>query len=178
MPVHLPGYRDCGSGANIKESDKAGGPINELDEICRTHDLNLAEHSELSQREADKKFIKDASQNSWLGNVLAAIIARKQTLTDAQPELRKYLHGQTKGTKKSLQLHPGQRISYPNRIVRPNNSTASNNKRKEDLSKEHNIHFTFKHIENPKNRKPDRHMHSESAIFHHKKIYILEEVFK
>ncbi|GBL84736.1 hypothetical protein AVEN_191175-1 [Araneus ventricosus] len=177
MPVHLPGYRDCGSGANIKESDKAGGPINELDEICRTHDLNLAEHSELSQREADKKFIKDASQNSWLGNVLAAIIARKQTLTDAQPEPCENISTQTKGTKSTT--HPGQRIStHPCRLFDSNNSTASNNKRKEDLSKEHNIHFTFKHIENPKNRKPDRHMHSESAIFHHKKIYILEEVFK
>lgn len=92
MPLHIPGFRYCGPGTNVKKSDKEGGPVNELDAICRTHDLDL-ENPLISQLEADQRFIDKAPSTGLIGNALSSIIAAKSLIAEAQPGINNYLPG-------------------------------------------------------------------------------------
>lgn len=112
MPFHVPGYRYCGPGTNIEESDRAGRPVNELDAICRTHDLDLQETSKLSQKEADQKFIESAPKTGFIGNVLSSLLSAKSLFIEAEPGLEKYLPGTKEEAKKLEQ--PQARVEKEN----------------------------------------------------------------
>ncbi|KAG8199904.1 hypothetical protein JTE90_015891 [Oedothorax gibbosus] len=112
----------CGSGTNVEESDKAGGPVNELDRICREHDLDLADTSKLTQKEADEKFITAAAKTGWLGNALGDIIYLKETAADAQPGLKAYLPGQSKSQQQQTLAPPPkkkQKTPTPKETTKP-----------------------------------------------------------
>ncbi|KAF8789384.1 Initiator protein NS1 like protein [Argiope bruennichi] len=60
--------RYCGPGTNIEEQDLAGGPVSELDRLCRKHDI---ETELLGTTKADENFIREAPATGWWGNFFA-----------------------------------------------------------------------------------------------------------
>lgn len=78
MP-HFPGFRYCGPGTDVAESDRAGGPINKLDECCREHDLALTDPLQ-SQGSADQAFVECASKEGILGKSFATAVQAKEVL--------------------------------------------------------------------------------------------------
>ncbi|GFY09318.1 parvo_NS1 domain-containing protein [Trichonephila clavipes] len=75
--MHVPGYRYCGPGTDVAKQDQAGGPVNELDRLCRKHDIEV---STLGAKEADRRFNEAAPKVSWLGNFFSGLIAAKGNL--------------------------------------------------------------------------------------------------
>nr|QVW56859.1 MAG: capsid protein [Lanius cristatus parvoviridae sp.] len=92
MP-HWPGYRYCGPGTDIKQSDRQGGPINELDQCCRQHDFELSAESPIDQRTADQRFKSCAGKEGYLGQAFASAIGFRQYL-DTLPAINAVLPGQ------------------------------------------------------------------------------------
>jgi hypothetical protein len=60
VELHLPGYRFCGPGTNLKERLARGERgINELDEACREHDIAYARYKDNSRRRIADRVLAD-----------------------------------------------------------------------------------------------------------------------
>lgn len=92
---HLPGYNWCGPFTDI---EKAGSPVNSVDECCRQHDHHYNSPG-VSTRDADNEFIDCVGKNHPLG----LIFRGKRTIDDLtshasdkifRPGIRKLTHAE------------------------------------------------------------------------------------
>lgn len=80
VELHLPGYQYCGPGTNLKKRLARGDPgINELDRLCKEHDIAYDQHKNGSERyKADKALASGAwkrvkSKDASFGERTAAL---------------------------------------------------------------------------------------------------------
>ncbi|XP_054710908.1 uncharacterized protein LOC129220505 [Uloborus diversus] len=116
--MHWPGYRYCGPGTDIKASDRKGGPVNKLDAICREHDINLSEHSQLDRETADKIFEEKAYQQGVLGNLFALAINFNAKIAK-NPVIAPFLPGQKTRRRPRGGPGPDRQQRTPNKRFRP-----------------------------------------------------------
>lgn len=80
VELHLPGYQYCGPGTNLKKRLARGDPgINELDKLCKEHDIAYDQHKDGAERyKADKALASGAwkrvkSKDASFGERAAAL---------------------------------------------------------------------------------------------------------
>ncbi|GIX82268.1 hypothetical protein CDAR_17581 [Caerostris darwini] len=64
------------TGTDVLQQDKSAGPTNDLDRLCRQHDIQISQLGE----EADKRFLQSAPKHGWLCNFFAGLNAAKNNL--------------------------------------------------------------------------------------------------
>ncbi|GIY76943.1 hypothetical protein CDAR_265141 [Caerostris darwini] len=104
--MHAQGYRYCSSGTDVAKQDQARGPTNELDRLCRPHDIQVDTLGRiLSASLADK--IPTVCAENWLARKCFCRRA-KQNFRDLPR--RKWLSGEDlpspHGDKKKLLTNP------------------------------------------------------------------------